>query len=122
MRRHQFDVAVDAHLETHQMRQAVDERQALADIRFARLHHQHADLARLGSRHRECKSVADPGFLLMLRKILEVLRPDIAAVDDDQVFLASGDDQTAVDRVSNVAGVEPPIRAERGPGFRGALK
>ena len=45
----------------------------------------------------------------MLDRPLEILRPDVAAADDDQVLAATGDHELAVDEVAEIAGVEPAV-------------
>ncbi len=49
---------------------------------------------------------------------LQVLRPDVAAVDDDQVLGPAGDRQRAVQQVAEVAGVEPALGRQHRGGVR----
>src|SRR5207253_2853623 len=48
-------------------------------------------------------------YTTLFRSPLDVLRPDIAAIDDDQVLGTAGDDDFSVERVAQVAGVEPAV-------------
>jgi hypothetical protein len=49
------------------------------------------------------------------------LRPDVAAVEDDQILGPAGDHQLAIGQVAEVAGVQPAIRERRGGLFRLAV-
>ena len=69
--------------------------------------HGHFGTVRPRSREREC--IAGPDLGLLLGEVLQVLRPDVPAVDDDDVFLPARDDDVLADAVTNVAGVEPAI-------------
>ena len=54
--------------------------------------------------------------------MLEVLRPDVAAVDNDEVFLASGDGEYPVRQVADIAGVQPAVRIQAWLDSSGRLK
>src|SRR5262249_15136440 len=56
---------------------------------------------------REGGGVAAPEPWNLLDRPLQVLRPDIATVDDDEVLGAPGDDQLLAEPVAEIAGVEP---------------
>ena len=53
--------------------------------------------------------VARAHALEMLDGPFEILWPDVAAADDDQVLAAAGDHQLAVYQVAEVPGVEPAV-------------
>src|SRR5690606_14525089 len=59
---------------------------------------------------------ADLGHLL--DDPFEILRPEIAAVDDDRVLGATDDHEIAFGHVAEIAAVEPAIRDRCGGGFR----
>src|SRR5262249_40762534 len=47
-----------------------------------------------------------------LDRPFDVLRPDVAAVDDDQVLGAARHDDLSVEGVAEIAGVEPTVRRQ----------
>jgi len=55
----------------------------------------------------EGNRIAGTDFRLGFRDVLDILRPDIAAANDDQIFLAAGDVQIAVQQIAQIAGVHP---------------
>ena len=71
--------------------------------------HQHDDFLALLRLDREGAGIAAAQARQRLDRPFDVLRPDVAAVDDDQVLGAAGDDDLAVAPVAEVAGVEPAV-------------
>ena len=52
----------------------------------------------------------------LLDRPFDVLRPMVAAVDDDHVLGAADDEDVALRQIAHVAGVEPTVVAEAGAG------
>ena len=71
--------------------------------------HQHDDFLAQRRLGREGAGIAAAQPRQRLDRPFDVLRPDVAAVDDDQVLGAAGDHQLAVAPVAEVAGVEPAV-------------
>ena len=55
----------------------------------------------------EGNRIAGTDFRFGFRDVLDILWPDIAAANDDQVLLAAGDVQIAVQQVAQIAGIHP---------------
>src|SRR5438045_455175 len=62
--------------------------------------------------NRESRDVARFETGQLLDRPLDVLRPVVAAVDDDHVFRAADDEDVARRHVAHVASVEPTVAAE----------
>src|SRR3546814_6358164 len=75
-------------------------------VQAALQHDDHA-LVVVGLDDREAGDVAAAHILERFHRPLDVLRPDIQAVEDHQVLAPPGHHQTAVDHVAEVAGIEP---------------
>ena len=58
------------------------------------------------------QGIADANFRLGFGDVLEILWPDIATVDDDEIFLAPRDRQHAVRHVADITGVKPVVFAQ----------
>ena len=86
-------------------------------VTLAALHHEHAHLFAVCIGSRKCHGVAGAHFRLRFRHVFQVLRPDIATVDNDEVFLASGDGEHAIHHVADIAGIQPAVVAECVAGF-----
>ena len=67
--------------------------------------------------HREGHRVAGAHFRFGFGDMLQVLRPDVAAVNDNKVFLAAGDGEYPVHQVADIAGVQPAVRIQCVAGF-----
>src|SRR3546814_2426746 len=85
----------------------------------AALQHDDYALVVVGLDDREAGDVAAAHILERFHRPLDVLRPDIQAVEDHQVLAPPGHHQTAVDHVAEVAGIEPAVgRGDRRGGVR----
>ena len=49
--------------------------------------------------------------------MFQVLRPDIAAMDNNKVFLAACNGQYAVDQITDITSVQPAVFAQSVTGF-----
>src|SRR5207237_2842109 len=65
---------------------------------------------------RERGDVAGLEARQLLDRPFDILRPVVAAVDDDHVLGAADDEDVTVRHVAHVPGVEPTVRAEAGAG------
>ena len=70
---------------------------------------------------REGGDVAAPQVGQLLRRPFQVLRPDVAAVEDDEVLGAAGDHDLVVEQVAEVAGLQPAVGAQHLGGHLGLL-
>ena len=61
---------------------------------------------------REGRDIAATQRLDLLGRPFDILRPDIAAIVQDQVLGAAGDDDFAVEPVAHVAGIEEAVGAD----------
>src|SRR4029453_4447675 len=114
--RHQHDPAVDAGRLLHHLADAAGQLGPLRPALGMALHQQ-ADFPPLLLLDGEGAGIAAAQVRQRLDRPFDVLRPDVAAVDDDQVLGPAGDDQLAVAPVAEVAGVEPAIDQHGGTGL-----
>ncbi len=77
--------------------QPVDQRGKHREVRLTALHDQHGQLGPVAAGHRERGCVGGTHFGLHLGQVLEILRPDVAAVDDQQILGAAGEIQRTID-------------------------
>src|SRR6185436_1389954 len=61
---------------------------------------------------RECGNIARAQSRQLFHRPLDILRPDVAAVDDDQILGPAGNDNRTFDQVAHVAGIKPTIRRD----------
>ena len=54
---------------------------------------------------------------MVLDRQLEILRPHVAAVDDDEILAASGDDDGVADEITHITGVQPAVGREHARSF-----
>src|SRR5690606_28376319 len=87
----------------------------LAQLRLRDHDHRLTAEARLMAREGDDVSLAH-AFHLGARP-LEILRIIVLPVDDDDVLRAAADEDVAVDEVSEIAGAQPPVRADCLTGF-----
>ena len=109
MGRDQVDDALYGELCVDQLLQPFDQIRALGRIGDPALDDQYGLLATLGARYGKGQGVPGPDFRLLFCDLLEILRPDVPAVDDNHVFLAAGQIQVAANPVANVTGFQPAI-------------
>ncbi len=83
--------------------------------------HHHLVLAVLAL-HRECGDIAAAQRPDAFCRPLDVLRPDVAAVVQDEILDPPGDDHLATDHVAHVAGIEEAVAAQHRVGGLGALE
>src|SRR4029453_15645981 len=71
--------------------------------------HQQDDFPTLFLLDGEGAGIAAAQVLQRLDRPFDVLRPDVAAVDDDEVLGPAGDDELAIAPVAEIAGIEPSV-------------
>ena len=76
------------------------------------LHDGHHALAVVVAVDGERGHVAGPHAVEMLDGPFQILRPDIATVDNDQVLGTPGNDNLAIKQIAEVTGIQPAICAE----------
>src|SRR6056297_344601 len=113
VQRDQLDQACDAELGLDFLLQPLDEPRLAERILLTALDDQNGDLGPVLRRNRECRSVLGANFGLLLGQVFEILRPDVAAVDDQQVLGTPGDEQRIAGAIADVAGIEPVAFAQR---------
>ncbi len=109
MQRYQFKITVDTQFDTHRADGSIYEISTFFRIVFAAMRYQHTRLAAIRIGYGKRQGIANANFGLLFGQVFKVLRPDVLAVDNDQVFLATGDDQAAVDKLADIARVEPAL-------------
>src|SRR3546814_6050535 len=87
-----------------------------SDVCSSDLYDHHHRLVVVLSDHRECRRVTLAETGQPFDRPFDVLRPDVPAIGDDQVLAAPGDDELAVDRVAEIARIEPTVGRKRGIG------
>ena len=94
--------------------QTGDQVRPLVRIRFATLYNQDADfLTIIRIRYRKCQCITNTNFRLMFRQVLKILRPDVTTIDNNEILFAPGNYQTAINTVTDIAGVQPAIAGKR---------
>ena len=106
---HELHLAIQTQFHADQGRQATLEVGTPGRVCLTTLDQQDASLIPIRARRRESECIAYAHFRLRFGNMLQVLRPDIAAMDDDQVLLAPGDGDHAIDQVTDIPGVEPAV-------------
>ena len=112
MQRHQFNETVHTHLGKDQPLQPLPQLCKLAGVLLPALYHHHYRISSIHTRYSKCQGISRAKFRLLFHNLLQVLRPDIASVDDDQIFLASRDHESRGRLVADIARVQPAIRRE----------
>src|SRR6056297_3739017 len=109
VQRYQFDQAGDAELGLDLLLQTLYQAGLTKWILFAALNDQHGDFGTVLGRNRECRSVLGANFGLLLGQVLQILRPDVAAVDDQQVLCTARDEKGIAGPIAHVPGIEPSV-------------
>jgi hypothetical protein len=91
VRQDELDQDLDAELGVDLPLQPIGQQRQLGRIDLAALHDQDRDLVLVVVGDRERRRVGRPHFGLLLGQVLEVLRPDVAALDDHQVLGPTGE-------------------------------
>ena len=68
------------------MFQTLDEARLAERVLLATLHDEHGDFGTVLGRNRERRGILGAHFGLLLGQVFQILRPDVAAVDDQQVL------------------------------------
>ena len=95
---------------------------AFLPVQYTTLDHHNGLLLTLGARNRERQGVSCPYFGLQFSQVLNVLRPNVTATDDNHVFFASGDDNTRSDLIGQISRIQPAVLRKDSPGALGIPK
>ena len=59
--------------------------------------------------HRKGRRVPCSDFRLLFGDKLEILRPDVTAIDDNHILFSTGNKKAVFDKIAQIAGVKPSI-------------
>ena len=93
---------------------------AFLPVQYTTLDHHNGLLLTLGARNRERQGVSCPYFGLQFSQVLNVLRPNVTAMDDNHVLFASGDENTLPDLIGQISRIQPTVLrkdSQRAPGI-----
>jgi len=78
-------------------------------LRVAALNQQHSRIAAVGIRDGNGQGIAGSHCRLPFGQGLQILRPDIAPIDDYLVYFTAGDDDILFDTVGQITCIQPAV-------------
>ena len=109
MRLDRLDHAFHPALAAHQPLQSPGKLRAKLGLAHPALEDQNGTVATRLGRRGESQRVTRTQLGLRLGQPFQILRPDVAAVDDDQILGPPGHHDSTPDSIAEIAGIEPAV-------------